>query len=313
MKKCLIPLAIIAACALTQFIAGCGDGGAASDAKVSVLTSDRLPVRTAQPEQVGGPVEDNGPTTTDGPTQPPGEPGTFTGRIVFEGTAPSQTLLVRQGDPTVKDAVCRGFNIPDLSLVVNDGGVANVLIYLDEAPSGAKFEPATEPIVFDQKGCKFVPRVLLVRTGQPVKMTNTDGTSHNTHTFPARPRNPSFNQTIAPNNTTGIEYVYQDAEKQPVEVKCDIHAWMKAFHLPLDHPFAALSDDEGRFEIAGLPPGRYKFRIWHETAGFLERSYSVTIKSGETHDAGDISFAESKFASYNGPQPKQVLVSARDQ
>ena len=60
-----------------------------------------------------------------------------------------------------------------------------------------------------------------------------------------------------------------------------IHVWMGAYILIVDHPYAAVTGKDGRFEIRNLPVGNHEFRIWHEAVGYLEKKYVVTIKEGE--------------------------------
>ena len=95
-----------------------------------------------------------------------------------------------------------------------------------------------------------------------------------------------MNNAISPNDRTGIKLVYKRPEREPFSVKCDLHAWMSAYHLVLDHPFAAVSDAEGNFKIENLPAGNYQFKVWHERGdggrpGLLESKYNVAIKSGD--------------------------------
>jgi len=68
----------------------------------------------------------------------------------------------------------------------------------------------------------------------------------------------------------------------PFEIRDDIHPQKRAVLLVVDHPFAAVTDDSGAFEIADLPAGKYSFRVWHERAGFLDKQLTVDIKHGET-------------------------------
>ncbi len=122
---------------------------------------------------------------------------------------------------------------------------------------------------------------MIVRVGVPVLILNSDPIAHNTHTFPRR--NEAINQLLKQNDQQGVPLVYTRPESVPVEVKCDLHAWMRAFQLPLDHPFGAVSGSDGSFEIRDLPAGKYEFKVWHERAsgGFLERRLAVTITGGE--------------------------------
>ena len=203
------------------------------------------------------------------------EVGTFSGVITYDGPMPELPLLVRKDDMKAKDhAVCAAHDVPDESLLVNSAaghGVANVFVYLRKAPNGTKSPVPDGPVVMDQKGCTFLPHAMLVRVGQTVLVKSDDPVPHNVHTFPLR--NQPSNSIVTPNDPVVLTLVYQRSEPIPLAVKCDLHPWMRAYHLVLDHPFMAVTDSAGRFEIKDLPLGKHKFRIWHERAAFLERSY----------------------------------------
>ena len=78
--------------------------------------------------------------------------------------------------------------------------------------------------------------------------------------------------------------VYGQAEKEPFQVGCDIHSWMTAYHLPLDHPFAAVSAADGTFEIKDLPSGKHEFKVWHEAGKMVEKALVVEIKPGDNNE-----------------------------
>lgn len=220
--------------------------------------------------------------------------GGVAGRIVLDGKAPALDPFVKAGDPKVKDKeVCGVVDVPDESLVVGEGnGIANVFVYLRRAPKGYKVADVEEPVVMDQKGCVFVPHTSLIRVGQPVLVKSSDAVQHNVHTFPGR-NNPT-NLLINPNEDTGVELKYQKPESDPVQVKCDIHAWMVSWHLVLDHPFMAVTDKDGNFKIDGLPAGVHELRIWHERGGLLEKGLKVTVKAGADAPV-ELKYAVSKF------------------
>ena len=56
---------------------------------------------------------------------------------------------------------------------------------------------------------------------------------------------------------------------------------MVAYWVILDHPYAAVTDEKGNFEIPNLPAGTHEFNVWQESAGYLDKKYTVTIKDGE--------------------------------
>ncbi|MFM8583169.1 MAG: hypothetical protein ACKOFW_16955, partial [Planctomycetaceae bacterium] len=235
---------------------------------------------------------------------------TLSGTVIYTDDFKPLAPLVKKGDGGVKDpAVCAAEEIPDESLMVGaNKGIANVFVFLAKAPAGYKAEIPKEEVIFDQKGCRFLPHSLLVQAGQTVKILSDDAIPHNTHTFPLR--NPGFNQSISPNDRKGFELKYTKAEKLPIEVKCDFHAWMKAYHLILDHPFMAVTNAEGKFDIKNLPAGKHEFIVWHERKGYPERKFEVDAKGPST--SVELKYGAKNFASFDGPKPKTVLVSLTD-
>jgi plastocyanin len=279
--------ALAAGACFVMSVGGCGgsegvDSGASSHTSVMIKRDKTGGAATTAPVAAAAPGVQ--PAATGGV-------GTLKGKVVFVGTPPTLQPLIQQGQ-NVKDAICAKETIPDQKLVVDSsGGVANVVIFLAKAPPGAAIPPPpTADADFDNKGCHFVPHVLLMRVGQPVKILNDDfPLQHNTHTLPQRTA--GFNSTIP---KEGKEFTYTKPEPEPCEVKCDIHAWMHGWHFPLDHPYAAVSGPTGEFEIKDLPAGEHSFRVWAEGAigHYLSRGLKVTIKPGQTetieikYDAG---------------------------
>ncbi|MEX0729033.1 MAG: hypothetical protein WD065_22350 [Planctomycetaceae bacterium] len=224
--------------------------------------------------------------------------GDITGTFVLTGTVSEVKVLVAKGDKAAKDAtVCAKDGVLSEDVVVNpaNNGVANVFIYLPKAKkiNPAFKESADKEVVFDQKGCRFIPHALFVRTDQTVIVKSDDAIAHNTHTYPIR--NQASNSIISPNDREGIKVEFKMPEKLPTQVKCDIHPWMSAYWLILDHPYAAVSDDQGVFTINGLPAGSHEFIIWQESIGYVERKFKVTVKANKTTDLGTIEIPASKI------------------
>ncbi len=229
---------------------------------------------------VGGKVQAaNSPAAPNAPAT-----GSFAGVILFDGEVVQPAPLIAAGASDVKDAeVCSADPVPDESLVVGENkGIANVFVYLRRAPKGFKGKAPTEPLVIDQKGCVFLPHAAVIQAGQPVLIKSSDAIQHNLHTFPNR--NQQTNLLISPNEQKGVEIKYSRPEAEPFSVKCDIHAWMSSYHLVLDHPFMAVTDENGKFQIDDLPVGSYEFRVWHERGSVLEKELKVDVKAGEPQE-----------------------------
>ena len=217
--------------------------------------------------------------------------GSVSGQFLLDGAIPKAKILVKKCDPAAKDgAVCAAGDLASDSLVVDPKtkGIQHIFVYIrkvDKTKIHPKLKSSAKPeVVFDQKGCRFTPHTLLVRTDQSVVVKSADNCAHNTHTYPVR--NKADNFIINANNRTGLKFKYPVAEFLPTTVKCDIHPWMKAYWLVLDHPYMAVTDASGRFTVTGLPPGTYEFRCWHEMMGYVaagsKRGFSVTIKANQT-------------------------------
>ena len=289
MKKSSITALLVIPCsllAITFVISGCG-GGATNEPTVTTKSSTLETSEDSANTDTG-----NGKTPGSTPAGGSG-PGTIVGRILFEGTPPNLAPLVAKG-ANIKDAqYCSAEPVPNQSLVVGaGGGLANVFIYLDGAPKGYKPPESLDSIPFDQENCKFIPHGLVVQVGQTMNILNSDGCSHNTNVKAVR--NKAFNSTVNPYEKDGVPLVFEKPEKTPIKAVCDFHSWMNANILVVDHPFAVCTSEDGTFEINDIPAGKYKFRVWHESADFLERSYSVTVKPGEATKI-ELKYDQSKF------------------
>ena len=126
--------------------------------------------------------------------------------------------------------------------------------------------------------------MMLVKSG--------DRVAHNMHPAPIRSK--EFGMALAPNDRTDVKYVYDKAERLPVTFRYDLHPFMKAYHLTQDHPFMAITDDKGEFEIPSVPDGTHSFVIWHEVPGYLEQTFDVTVTAGKVTRL-DLSYSPKRF------------------
>ena len=158
--------------------------------------------------------------------------------------------------------------------MVNTGtkGVKNVFVYL-QRPSAVNEEAKKEALArkpeFDREEPHVLaPRRSAIMTGQPVTVKSSDPTNHNVSFLTLK----NFNQNplVAPG--TSMEVKLDSAERAPGPVSCSIHPWMMAYWLVLDHPYFAVTDENGNFEIKNAPAGTQKVVVWQEAAGYVTPS-----------------------------------------
>jgi plastocyanin len=233
--------------------------------------------------------------------------GSIKGRIVYGGDAFVPEKIAVERDP----AVCGVGGQVDESLVVSpkNRGIRNIAIWLetrDEIPVHPDFkdQPAKAPSM-DNRNCRFEPHMLAVRTGQVFELTNTDPVAHNAAVY-AR-RNTPFSEIIPMNQP--LQKKFAKFEALPVRVDCSIHPWMKAWLIVSDHPYVAVTEEDGSFEIQNIPAGEWKFRFWHERPGYVQSlvtegkpaplekgNWVLNIAAAKTLDLGELIAPAEQFS-----------------
>jgi hypothetical protein len=61
-----------------------------------------------------------------------------------------------------------------------------------------------------------------------------------------------------------------------VKFKCDVHPWMTGYVAVTDHPFFAVTGDDGSFTIPNVPAGTYTIEAWHERFGSTTADVKVS-------------------------------------
>ena len=194
------------------------------------------------------------------------------GKITFEGTAPTPKKQSTTSDPGCKN--------PDLvveDVVVSDGGLENVILYVSGGLEGKSFPANKEPVTLNQQGCHYVPHALTLQTNQPLRILNGDDTAHNVHAW--SDINPSFNES---QSSKGVETI-KTFKKEEVHfpVKCDVHNWMLAFVGVFSHPLHTVSKKGGAYEMK-LLAGTYEITAEHEKFG--KKTAMVTVADGASAD-----------------------------
>ena len=195
----------------------------------------------------------------------------LTGSVRYTGPRPARKRIDMSGDPACVEA--HHGRAYDESIVENrNHTLANAFVYIKSGLEGKKFETPKTPVTIDQQGCWFRPRVLGIQTGQTLQVTNSDPVTHNIHPLAEvnREWNHSQGQGDPPISRRFIK------PEVMIRVKCNIHSWMHAFIGVLDHPYFAVTGENGTFEIHNVPPGDYVLAAWQEELGTQEQKISVT-------------------------------------
>ena len=206
----------------------------------------------------------------------PGQFGgaTLAGRVVFHGTLPPPNTSAKLSFPDCARFVDQP---ADPGLIVDgEGGVRDAFVWIREGLPPGDYPVPAEPVVLDQKGCEFVPRVFGIRAEQKIILTSSDNFLHNVHADTA------FNVPMPKAGERAEEKFSRTGVMRPI--KCDVHNWMRAFAGVVPHPFWAVTGADGRFAIARLPPGKYTVEVWQERLGWRRRD--VTIAGNETQTLG---------------------------
>jgi len=211
--------------------------------------------------------------------------GGVSGTVRLDGKAPQRVKIDMSMDPVC--SMLGGENLSE-QYVVKDGKLANVYVYVKSGPPSAMgyAGPTPAPVVLDQVGCRYVPHVVAVMRGGTVEFRNSDSTMHNIHTMPTVVGSQSIDISQGPKGEPQRKQFNQVEEMIPV--RCNNHPWMNAFINVSATPFFAVTDEDGRFTIAGLPAGTYTLGVVHEKLG--EQTVTVTVAAQKTAKA-DIGFS----------------------
>ena len=191
-------------------------------------------------------------------------------KIHFEyaGDAPDPSAI----DVNKDVQFCGKTKLMNERLLVNpkNKGVKNVVVYVYTGRGGSKLAAvpaANKTLTLSNDNCRFEPHIVIAQTGDTLKVTNPDSVGHNANLGFFNNKQQNFTIPAGQEKTVALE----ENEPAPIPVDCNIHPWMKSYVVVLDHPFAAVSDENGDLTIKGLPAGEeLVFRVYHEAGGIKE-------------------------------------------
>jgi hypothetical protein len=205
----------------------------------------------------------------------PNTAATVSGTVKFDGTAPKPAKI-----DTSQDATCKS-PVTVETIVAQDGHLANVFVYVKDGLGNRSFDVPKAPVVLDQKGCRYQPRMIGVMATQNLEIRNDDPTTHNIHPTPKANR--EWNESQPPGSAPLNKSFAREEILLPV--KCNQHPWMKMYINVVKTPFFAVTDKDGKYEIKGLPPGNYTIAFVHEKLGEQDQQVTLAPKDVKTVDA----------------------------
>jgi plastocyanin len=198
---------------------------------------------------------------------------TIRGTVKVDGTMPKLAPL----QITKYKEICK--DVPNESLIVGPThGLRYAVVTLEGITKGKAVERETVHEL-DNVKCRFSPRVQAASVGQFVVFKNSDPILHTAHALFNNDQ-PQFNIGLYPGRVSRKPLVAAGI----VKIRCEVHPWMAAYIVVTDHPYHAVSDLYGEYEITDVPPGVYQLKFWHESLGAQERRIEVKSATAQKVD-----------------------------
>lgn len=209
---------------------------------------------------------------------PAGGSASVKGTVKFEGAAPKPTRIDMSQDPLCVKAHPTPATTEEV-VVGAGGGLANVVVYVSDGLTSHDFQPPQQPAVLEQKGCQYKPHVLALQANQTLEVVNSDETTHNIHPSPSNNREWNMTQP----HGVPLEKTFA-REEIAIPVKCNVHPWMKGYIAVFKHPYFAVTDKNGNFELKDVPPGTYTITAWQEKLRTQTQKVTVGASEAKTVD-----------------------------
>ena len=169
---------------------------------------------------------------------------------------------------------------PSERLIINasNGGIQYSVVSLrGKFEHGKPLSELDHPDTLNQRLCSYQPHVMVVPVGVRLAMTSQDPVMHNVHMRGAAETNLAI--------VEGSRVARKLKRRGIIYVNCDIHPWMQSYIHVVRHPYYAVTDKDGRFELTEVPPGKHKIRLWHEPwfpGRVLVENRSIVVRPDET-------------------------------
>jgi hypothetical protein len=203
--------------------------------------------------------------------------GSVTGTVTLKQSLPALPPV-----PTGDASTICGPSMPDESVVVQGGGLAGVVVWLDGAYTG-KAPGLERRVELESDHCKLVPRVQAAMVGSAVNIIGHDDLRQHLR-FAASGDSTPRAIILLGGGEQVIPTELPFTKPGMVSVRDAEHPWTRAYLAVFDHPYFAVTGNGGTFTIDGVPPGKYKLNAWHERTGVSVQDVDVAA-NGATNVA----------------------------
>ncbi len=286
-KLPIVALLFLALSAVCLSTGGCGIGSPIKVSSQEDLENELHPKEP--PKEAPGETKKVAAKTPDGAA--PGVPynaglatTSIKGVVLFEGAPPKIGPIKMSEDCTAHHA---GAMLKE-DYVINDGKLANAVVFVSKGQEKWNFSSVQlPPARINQQGCKYIPHVMAMITDQKLEIESSDPIAHNIHGSPKT--NNEFNVSQPTKGILPTKPSFASAE-MGIPVRCDVHSWMSAWICVFEHPFFAVTKEDGSFEIK-LPPGeQYEVSVWHEAGNKVKTPKPQVVKGVADGKPGDVKF-----------------------
>jgi hypothetical protein len=275
--------AVLPALVVSVLVVGCGGDNKTEAPKESKKKTTKTPIKLTELASTGwGTLK--GKVTVDGTPDIAGLDTQI--KTAIEGSQDKAHCLSAPADEKGQQKWSLG----------KDKGLGDVFVWL-APPEGHYFKIDTkektwkDPVTIDQPFCAFVPHAVALfpshynpekpddptPTGQKFIIKNSAPMNHNT-AWKGGDANPGDNKSIPSKGDPITIELKPDAD--PVMLHCDIHKWMDGVIRVFDHPYAAVTDKDGNFEIKHVPTGvELNIFAWHEVGGNAKETGDKGLKA----------------------------------
>jgi len=197
-----------------------------------------------------------------------------TGTVFYRGDVASGDIINMSVDPFCASQQATAQATNRSVYTGANGGLQDVVVFVK---TGIPPDPGSlsgEMPLLDQQGCMYRPRIVAMRTDQPLVIRNSDATLHNVHVYAEVNRGFNIGQPFQ-----GVESQRRFSDQEiGIDVRCDIHGWMNGAIAVFSHSYFDVTTPDGQFSL-DLPPGDYDIEAWHPQLG--SSTQTVTVRAGE--------------------------------